>query len=243
MVVRTPLAPAALLRWDVVKGVLPESPSRILEVGCGKGGFAALLSRHNSYLGFEPDPVSSAVAAQRVSDAPGARIRHEPLTAETKIEGEFDVVAAFEVLEHLPDDVGALRSWLRWLSDDGIVVFSVPAHSARFGCWDEMVDHQRRYDRVDLEALLAGAGLVPRKILCYGFPLTRATEWVRNAVCSRRRAQEDVGTSASGRMCQPSSAKLGWLIRLGTWPFVRMQRLFLGTELGTGWVVTAGRSR
>lgn len=235
-----PLAPAALLRWDVVRRLLPPTPGRILEIGAGQGAFAAIISRQFSYLGFESDPLSFKIAESRLKAAPDARIRRESFSEDSAVDLSFDAVVGFEVLEHLQDDVGALKSWASRLGPDGRVIFSVPAHRSRYGCWDAQVGHERRYDRVDIERLLAGAGLVPDSIVCYGFPLTRLTEYARNRLCMNRQLISQ-GTSASGRMCQPNSPRAGALIRVAVWPFRYIQRAFLSREIGTGWVVAARR--
>src|SRR5690606_31619919 len=137
----------------------------------------------------------------------------------------------FEVLEHLQDDVGALQSWVKWLADDGRLIISVPAHKRRFGCSDRRVGHYRRYDRPDIERIMSSSELSIESIVCYGFPLLRITEFVRNQLCSRRQGVDE-GTAASGRMYQPRSMWIRWLVRIGSWPFRTLQRPFLKSELG-----------
>lgn len=71
----------------------------------------------------------------------------------------FDLVGAFEVLEHIPDDKGALNEVARVLKRGGRFIFSVPVHTRYWSAWDTHVGHQRRYDPKDLERLLEASGL------------------------------------------------------------------------------------
>jgi len=70
----------------------------------------------------------------------------------------FDLVCAFEVLEHIEDDAAAVKEWSSRLRAPGWLLLSVPAHQDRYGPFDEMVGHFRRYDPAAMTALLAGCG-------------------------------------------------------------------------------------
>ena len=80
------------------------------------------------------------------------------------------------MLEHIEDDEAALTRWLRPLRPGGWVLVSVPHGRDRFGPQDERVGHHRRYDRADLESLLARAGLGELTVVSYGFPLGNALD-------------------------------------------------------------------
>ena len=139
-----PLAPRAWLRWDLVqRQVRALAPATCLELGCGQGAVGTRLARMCDYLGVEPDPTSFAVAGPRITAA-GGRVLRGDIDAVTP-GSFFDLVCAFEVLEHLPDDVGALARWGRAVAPGGHLLLSVPAWQDRFGPWDEMVGHLRRY--------------------------------------------------------------------------------------------------
>ena len=84
----------------------------------------------------------------------------------------FDLVCAFDIVEHIEDDRQALRELSRVAKDDAPVIFSVPLHPARWSAFDALVGHIRRYDPEDLPAILgehflaleqsAGFGMQPR---------------------------------------------------------------------------------
>ncbi|MGI5239946.1 class I SAM-dependent methyltransferase [Dactylosporangium sp. CA-139066] len=233
-----PLSLNAWLRLDVVDRLLPPQATDVLEVGCGQGGFAVRLARRYRYTGIEPDPQSFAVAQHRLGGAGTvANIRLEELPP-----ARFDVVCAFEVLEHLDDDVAAVAAWAGRLRPGGRLVVSVPAYQHRFGPADQLVGHVRRYDPAGLEALLAGAGLERVEVRHYGMPLGYALETGRNIIARRRlRRVGDVlpaqRTAASGRLLQPARPLRGLAHRWGTLPFRLLQRASPGR--GPGLVAVA----
>src|SRR2546423_89000 len=65
-------------------------------------------------------------------------------------DGAFDVVCAFEVLEHIPDDDQALAEIARVLRPGGALVFSVPVNPALYSGFDAACEHVRRYDAPSL---------------------------------------------------------------------------------------------
>ncbi|MGH8892333.1 MAG: methyltransferase domain-containing protein [Actinomycetes bacterium] len=245
-----PLSPNGWLRWEVVHRLLPppDRSLRVLEVGCGQGGFGARLAQSYEYLGVEPDATSSGVARRRLADAGGrGEVRHGDLSVVTPDES-FDLVCAFEVIEHIEDDHSALRSWADRLRPGGSVLLSTPAWQKRFGAADEMVGHFRRYDPPVLRALLSAAGLVNVEMVHFGMPLGYVLEAGRNAAGRRRLASVPAETSAStmaersdasGRTLQPSTSLAATAARVGTLPFRAVQRAFPNT--GPGLVARARR--
>ena len=235
-----PLTPNAWLRYDVVARMLPAGVRDVLEIGCGQGALGARLAQHYDYLGLEPDQASCAVAQRRIKAAGRGEVRNirvGALGAE-----QFDLVCAFEVLEHIEDDAAAVRQWMARLRPGGWLMLSVPAHQRRYGAADELVGHFRRYDPAAMAALLAGCGLTDIEVRQYGFPLGYALEAGRNLI-GRRRLAAAPGrsvaerTAASGRLLQPASQARDTATRYGTAPFRLLQRSFPGT--GTGLVAAA----
>ncbi|HEX7188302.1 MAG TPA: class I SAM-dependent methyltransferase [Actinomycetes bacterium] len=235
-----PLSPNGWLRWAVVSRLLPlpDRSLRVLEVGCGQGGFAARLAQAYDYVGVEPDGVSCSVAQQRLAAAGGrGEVRHGDLAALAEDE-TFDLVCAFEVIEHIEDDAAAMREWAGRLRPGGSVLLSTPAWQKRFGAADEMVGHFRRYDPAVLRSLLHSAGLVDVELLHFGAPLGYVLEAGRNAVGRRRLANGSSAAShaersdASGRTLQPSTSWTATAARLGTLPFRAVQRAFPNTGPG-----------
>jgi SAM-dependent methyltransferase len=232
-----PLSLTAWLRYDAVMRLLPSEVGKVLEIGAGLGSVGALLARRFEYVGLEPDPVSYGIAVRRIG--PAGRVLN--LAAEDFEPAEsFDVVCAFEVLEHCEDDRAVLASWLQHLRPRGYAIISVPFGRDRFGRWDERAGHYRRYDRADLVETMQGAGLEAVESIAYGFPLGSATALARNALERHERHDSlERRTAASARGLQPPSWA-SWATRLLSAPFRVLQRPFSGTNLGPG-IVARGR--
>jgi SAM-dependent methyltransferase len=235
-----PLSLHAWLRFDAIRWLLPAEAQTMLEIGVGQGSAGALLARRFTYVGLEPDADSYMTAVHRIG-AQGTVV-HE--TAETYETPEpFDVVCAFEVLEHIQDDHAALAQWRRHIRPGGWLLLSVPAGQHRFGPTDVKAGHFRRYDRDDLVALLSAADLVEIEIISYGFPLGYALEAARNIYAKRTtdNATMTDRTAASGRWLQPPEWA-GRLLQAVSAPFQLAQRPFGRTRLGTGFVARARRT-
>jgi SAM-dependent methyltransferase len=235
-----PLAPNAWLRFDVVARMLPAEAVTALEIGCGGGGFGARLAMRYEYLGIEPDRVCAVVARDRLHAIGRGEVQNA--AAEFLPTRQFDLVCAFEVLEHIENDSAALRAWARLVRPSGWLLLSVPAGQDRYGPWDELVGHFRRYEPASLAELLTETGFVHVRTSRYGFPLGYALEPARNLVARRRLVRApgqtiSERTAASGRQLQPPGGPAGALSRWATAPFRFAQRAFPGT--GTGLVAIA----
>jgi SAM-dependent methyltransferase len=238
-----PLAIRAWLRYDVVKRVIDRlKPGTALEIGCGQGAFGARLADEAQYLGVEPDEVSYQVACERIEPR-GGKVLHGIHLVVPK-GNTYDLLCAFEVLEHIEDDKGALAEWLPLVRPGGHLMLSVPAFPERFGAMDRHAGHFRRYSPVELRERLLEAGLTDVEITVYGWPLGYALEAVRNRIDERKLA--DAGdasiaelTAASGRTFQPTGRVMGAFVNAATVPFRYLQRA--RPNAGTGLVAVARR--
>jgi len=235
-----PLAPNAWLRYDLVERMLPAGVTDVLEIGCGQGSLGARLAQRYHYLGVEPDRASWELARQRIRAVGRGEVRN--MTSGDLGTERFDLVCAFEVLEHMEDDAAAVKQWAARLRARGWLLLSVPALQHRYGPFDELVGHFRRYDPPAMAALLDGCGFGEIEIRQYGFPLGYLLEATRNVI-GRRRLAAAGGRSAaertagSGRILQPSGRVRGVAIQWGTAPFRLVQRAF--PHAGPGLVVRA----
>jgi SAM-dependent methyltransferase len=233
----------AWLRYDAILRQLRRATGvrSILEIGAGQGAVGVMLARHYEYTGLEPDPTSFATACSRFDLADVHEIVEGDLTA-LPPEQAFDLVCAFEVLEHLEDDAGAIADWIERVRPGGWLLVSVPAGRHRFGAADRKAGHYRRYDRSEISALLESAGLVDTSLITYGFPAGYVLETGRNMLARRLETATTMSdrTAASGRWLQPPD----WaapVTRALAAPLQLAQRPFAGSRLGTGLVALARR--
>ena len=238
-----PLAIRAWLRYDVVKRVIDGlEPNTALEIGCGQGAFGARLAGDVKYLGVEPDQTSYRFACSRIEPRGGTVLNG--IHSVVQEGSTYDLVCAFEVLEHIEDDKGALAEWVRFVRPGGHLALSVPAFQERFGAMDTHAGHFRRYSPAELEARMVEAGLTDVKIIVYAWPLGYALEAVRNRIDTKKLAKvgdaslEEL-TGASGRTFQPTGRAMGAFVNAATIPFRYLQRL--RPSAGTGLVAVARR--
>lgn len=144
-----------VLREVLRRHLLPRTPRRLLDVGCGTGGMFPLLQEFGEVTGAEGSPDALARARRRF---PAVRI--EPCVLPDELPaGTWDVVTAFDVIEHLDEPIAALRTMRARLPWDGQVVVTVPAFQALWSQHDEVNHHRRRYARLELVSQLSSAGL------------------------------------------------------------------------------------
>ncbi|MDP8931473.1 MAG: class I SAM-dependent methyltransferase [Actinomycetota bacterium] len=86
-------------------------------------------------------------------------------------EASLDVVSAFDVVEHFPDDVALLTELHRVLRPGGRLLVSVPAYQWAWSSFDRAAGHYRRYTRRSLLRLLASTGFAVERAT-YAFAAT-----------------------------------------------------------------------
>lgn len=229
-----PLTPSAALRLPLIERWLEAvQPESVIEAGCGMGSMACRLAESFDYRGYEPDLESFQAAERRLAAIGRGEVVNGVLPE--RPDRQFDLLVAFEVLEHVEDDRTVLRGWCDWVKPGGHVMLSVPAHPDRFGPSDELVGHFRRYSRSSVTEVMREAGLSDIRIEAWGMPAGYGLEWVRNARARRRPDSEDVGTAGSGRLHQPDH-RLGAVVQMLSRPISALQMPFRGTNLGIGFI-------
>jgi SAM-dependent methyltransferase len=82
--------------------------------------------------------------------------------------GIFDLVCAFDIVEHVEDDEAALAELSRVLAPGGVLLMSVPLHADHWTQFDDLVGHCRRYEPGVLETLLARGKLTIEHSASFG---------------------------------------------------------------------------
>jgi SAM-dependent methyltransferase len=213
----------------------------VLEIGCGQGAMGTRVApMAERFEAIEPDGQSQAIAAGRLEPL-GARVRRA-FSYDLGDSENFDLICAFEVLEHIEDDGAALRDWARLLAPGCHLLLSVPAWQRLYGSSDLAVGHFRRYDPDDLAEVLGANGFRAVWLRLYGWPLDHLLDLVRDRIARRSgadRSGKAEGSARSGRWLQPGGRLAGAAITVGTAPFRVMQRW--APHRGTGLLALARR--
>jgi SAM-dependent methyltransferase len=142
------------------------TPGALLDVGCWLGFLLdEARSRGWDTVGLEP----SAFAAARAHERFGLDVRRQDLLSADLPAGGFAAVAMGDVLEHLPDPVGALARVRDLLAPGGVLWLAVPnAGSAAARAlgprwWSVIPTHVHYFTPASLFVALARAGLAPRE--------------------------------------------------------------------------------
>ena len=98
----------------------------------------------------------------------GASAVHGTIGALPYADARFDLVCAFDILEHVADDHGALAELARVAAPGATLLLSVPLHPAAWTPFDEFVGHCRRYEPEQITALLARHGFHIVRSAIYG---------------------------------------------------------------------------
>jgi SAM-dependent methyltransferase len=154
-----------------------------LEIGCGTGYVLAGVAAHFPRARLAASEVFSAglaFAARRVPDARFMQMdgRRIPFV------DEFDVVGAFDVIEHIEEDEAVLAAMARAVKPGGGVVLTVPQHPWLWSAADEYACHVRRYTAAEIH----------RKVRAAGLEIVRSTSFVSlllpAMLASRKRGRE-----------------------------------------------------
>jgi SAM-dependent methyltransferase len=129
----------------------------LLEVGAGTGSNIALLQRFGTVEAIEPDDHARAFAEARTGlTLKGGYLPNVPLE-----DGRYDLIVLLDVLEHIPDDLGALEALKPKLAPGGRLFLTVPAMPSLWSGHDVAHHHQRRYTPATLEAVVRKGGFRP----------------------------------------------------------------------------------
>ena len=137
-----------------------------LEVGCGTGFVLAGLRRAIPRLRL----VGGELHLQGLEHAAARLPEVELLQVDARrlpFAEEFDVVGAFDVLEHIADDRGALAELHAAVRPGGGLLITVPQHPWLWSAMDEYGEHQRRYRRAELAAKVTAAGFELRRLTSF----------------------------------------------------------------------------
>jgi len=144
--------------WPLVSGFLAAAPDR-LEIGPGLRPRLPIAGTH--FLDISPPAIEQL-------NARGGIARLGEITSLPFGDEAFDLVAAFDVVEHVDDERQVFREFSRVLKDNGVIVFSVPLHARLWTEFDDRVGHARRYEPAELQAILSDHGFAIEQTAKFG---------------------------------------------------------------------------
>lgn len=162
--------------------------SRVLEVGCGTGNTLRVLEQHARparVIGLDLYDEGLDYARRSV----GCELVRGDLR-DIPVPGAFDLIAAFDVVEHLDDDRAVLAGFRRRLVPGGRVLLTVPALMSLWSYFDEAACHRRRYTAATLRGTLAAAGFRVETLTYFMAPLVPVVWAARRAAAARGRVRK-----------------------------------------------------
>jgi SAM-dependent methyltransferase len=138
----------------------------VLEIGCGTGYTLRALRDalpRATLTGTELFEEGLHVARGRWPDL---RLLQADARA-LPFDSEFDLVGAFDVLEHIDDDMSALSELRRVVRPGGGILVTVPQHQWLWSQADDYAQHQRRYSRAELVARVTNSGFAVHMVTSF----------------------------------------------------------------------------
>jgi SAM-dependent methyltransferase len=173
---------AALIR----RRVRPPANAHILEIGCGTGHNLAMLGAFGHVDALELDEEMRGFAEQRL----GRSVMSAPLPEMAGVpDRSYDLIGAFDVIEHIDDDHASVASIAAKLKPGGKFVMTVPAHQWMWSAHDVVNHHKRRYSKAGLRALIEGSPLRLEAIGYFNSLLFPAA--VAERLASKARGKDD----------------------------------------------------
>ncbi|HEU4950489.1 MAG TPA: methyltransferase domain-containing protein [Holophagaceae bacterium] len=144
-----------MILW-AIRRAFPEM-RRFLEIGCGTGFVLGAVAEAFPGAEVSGSEISTAGLTHAQRRAPGAAL-YQMDARRIPFHSAFDLIGAFDVLEHIPEDEAVLEACAQALVPGGGLLLTVPQHPWLWSSVDAFAGHVRRYRRRELEAKLVAAG-------------------------------------------------------------------------------------
>jgi SAM-dependent methyltransferase len=150
----------------VLSRFLKSHGGRVLDVGAGYGSMFPVLSIHGQVSAFEIHLKGGEACHDR-----GYKEVFTSILEVEKHTGEFDLLGAFDVIEHIKEDSGFSALLFRLLKSGGALIVTVPAYKFLWGSHDIENHHFRRYSKNQICTLLSEAGFEIKYASYWNFSL------------------------------------------------------------------------
>jgi SAM-dependent methyltransferase len=137
---------------------LPSDETKFLDIGCGTGAVIQGIMENTS-LKITGSEIYLNGLLYAKKKLPNIEFVQFDVT-QGKLPEKFDMIGAFDVIEHIEADVTAISNIYEMLNEGGYLLVTVPQYSFLWSRLDEIVRHKRRYSRKELLSKLRQPGFV-----------------------------------------------------------------------------------
>lgn len=166
----------ALIQWALGKH-FPNAES-FFEIGCGTGYVLAGIRENFPRMRLVGSDIFTDGLVFAKARLPGVEL-YQMDARRIFFECEFDVVGAFDVLEHLVEDESALAQMFNATRPGGGLLVTVPQQRCLWSATDRFAMHQRRYSRAELRAKVRKAGFEIERMTSFNSLLLPLMIWSR----------------------------------------------------------------
>ncbi len=188
-------------------------PRELLDLGAGIGVNVEVLRAFGVVDALESNPIG----LQQLADSPHVRDVFA-LELPARLDRRYDVIGAFDVIEHLADDVGAVAWIAEHLKPGGLLVATVPAYDWLFSAHDVALGHFRRYTERKLRWVVGQRLLVRQSgYFVAGLLPLAALSRVPSVLRYRVGAARSASTKQSATVPGPTAALFAGLLAAEAW--------------------------
>lgn len=159
--------------------------SPFLDVACGNGYLSKHLAK-KGWVGVAIDysTKSIVIAQEHLKEFKKVKVKKKSFS---ETSGKFNTVLMFDILEHIDDDISALRKAHSLLLDNGHLIIACPSNPQEWRWDDNFYGHFRRYTQNELKEKLIKAGFKPMVFCDYTFPFFWALRRIYTKIISNKK--------------------------------------------------------
>ncbi|MBU0677904.1 MAG: glycosyltransferase [Verrucomicrobia bacterium] len=168
--------------------IRPWVGDEVLEIGAGMGNLTRQFLPRKSYVASDLDPLHLHYLENLYEGNSRVNVARIDIEKAEEIEPharKFDTVICLNVIEHVEDDVSAMKNILTALKPGGRACILTPNNPDLFGTLDEVLEHRRRYTEKDLRDKLESAGFEVEKVFTLNSAAVPAW-WLNGKIMKRK---------------------------------------------------------
>ena len=175
-----------LLKYALEKNFKDRKDLNILDLASACGDNYPICNEYGTMIGIDLSDISLKICKEKgLQSMVKGDVQVLPIKSKT-----VDVVIAFDIFEHLPEDEESMREVMRVLKDSGLLLVNVPAFMCLFSGHDEAFEHVRRYTSKEMKRKLKSAGFNVIKSSYWSFFLFPAVFLNRKLLARQKNNEE-----------------------------------------------------